>query len=93
MQDFFLSIFAFAHHHATHSIILSIFIYYFVPHVLIFSKFFRGSSKVGFLGYSKGFIVISHILFNMREINVYLIIVSKVFGVTIFLNFCFAIVK
>jgi hypothetical protein len=29
----------------------------------------------------------------MREINVYLIIVSKVFGVTIFLNFCFAIVK
>ncbi len=93
MQDFFLSIFAFAHHHAAHSIILLIFIYYFVPRVLIFSKFFRGSNKVGFLGYSKGFIVISHILFNMLEINVYLIIVSKVFGVTIFLNFCFAIVK
>jgi hypothetical protein len=34
-----------------------------------------------------------YILFSMPEINVYSIIVSKVFGVTIHVNFLFAIVK
>jgi hypothetical protein len=34
-----------------------------------------------------------HILSSMLEIKVYLIIVSKVFGVTIAINFLFAIVK
>ncbi len=58
-----------------------------------FSKFLKGSSKVGSLGYSKDFVVISHILFNMLEINVDSIIVSKVFGVTIIINFYFFIVK
>jgi hypothetical protein len=88
-----LLIFAFAHHHAAHSIVLSIGFSNFIPHVLIFREFFRGSSKVGSLGYSKGFVVILHIMSSMLEINVYSIIVSKVFGVTIFVNFCFAIVK
>jgi hypothetical protein len=49
---------------------------------------------VGFLGYSKGFFVNPHILFRyMLEIKVHLIIVSKVFGVNITVNFIFAIVK
>ncbi len=85
-----LSIFTFAHHHVA---LWSIYFFHFVPHVLIFSKFLRGSNKVGTLGYSKGFVVISHILFYMLEINVYTIIVSKVFSVTIFVNFHFSIVK
>jgi hypothetical protein len=88
-----LSIFTFAHHHAAHSIVLSIYFFHFVPHVLISSKFLRGFNKVGSLGYSKGFVVISHILSNMIEINVYTIIVSKVFSVTILVNFYFSIVK
>jgi hypothetical protein len=88
-----LSIFAFAHRHATHSVVFSICLFHYVPHVLICNKFFKGSSKVGYLGYSKGFVVILHIISNMLEINVYSIIVSKVFGVTIFVNFHFAIVK
>ncbi len=62
-----------------------------MPHVLISNKFFRGSSKVESLGYSKGFVIISHILSSVLEINVYSIIVSKVFGVTILVNFHFAI--
>jgi hypothetical protein len=45
------------------------------------------------LGNSKGAIIISHILSNMLEIKVYSIIVSKVFGVIIVVNFVFAIVK
>jgi len=48
---------------------------------------------VGFLEYSKGFFVNSHILSNMLEMKVYSIIVSKVFGVTIVVNFLFAILK
>jgi hypothetical protein len=88
-----LSIFTFAHRHDAHSIVLSICLFHYVPHVLISSKLFRGLSKVGSLGYSKGFDVILHILSSMFEINVYLIIVFKVFGVTILVIFCFAIVK
>ncbi len=38
-------------------------------------------------GYSKGFFVISHIISNMLEIDVYSIIDSKVFNVTIGVNF------
>jgi hypothetical protein len=52
----------------------------------------KGYSKVGFLGYSKGVFIILHILFSMFEIKVYSIIISKVFGVTIVVNFFFAIV-
>ncbi len=48
---------------------------------------------MSFFGYSKGFFVISHILSRTLEINVYSIIASKVFGVTIGVNFLFAIVK
>jgi hypothetical protein len=88
-----LSIFTFAHRHVAHSTVLLICIFHYVPHVLISSKFFRGPSKVGFLGYSKGFVVISHILLNMLENNVYSIIISKVFSMTSYVNFCFAIVK
>jgi hypothetical protein len=47
---------------------------------------------VGSLGYSKDVFIISHILSNMLEIKVYSIIVSKVFDVTIIVNFLFAIV-
>jgi len=88
-----LLIFAFAHHHVAHSIVLSIFLFHFVPHVLISSRFFRGSRIVGSLGNSKGFVIISHMLSSVLEIDVYSIIVSKVFGLTILVNFCFAIVK
>ncbi len=89
----FLSIFAFAHHHAAHSFVLSICFSHFNPHVLIFSNYLRGFSRVGSFEYSKGVFIISHILFSMFEIKVYLIIVSKVFGVTIAVNFLFTIVK
>ncbi len=44
-------------------------------------------------GYSQGFVVISHILSSILEINVYSIIDSKVFGVKIGVNFPLAIVK
>ncbi len=57
------------------------------------ANFLRGFSHVGSLGCLKGFVVILYILFSMPEINVYSIIVSKVFGVTIHVNFLFAIVK
>ncbi len=88
-----LSIFAFAHHHATHSVVLLIFLFHFVPHILISSNFLKGFNKVGSLGYSKGFVVILHILSRLLKINVYSIIVSKMFGVTILVNFHFAIIK
>jgi hypothetical protein len=88
-----LLIFAFDHHHAAHSVVLSICFFHSIPHVLISMEFFKGYSKVGSLAYSKGFVVILHILSNMLEINVYSIIISKVFGVTIHVNFCFAILK
>ncbi len=45
------------------------------------------------LEYFQGFVVISCILYNMLEINVYSIIDSKVFGVKISVNFLFAIVE
>jgi len=48
---------------------------------------------VGSLGNSKGIFIISHILSSMLEIKVYSIVISKVFGVTITINFLFAIVK
>ncbi len=44
-------------------------------------------------GYSQGFIIISHILSRIFEINVYSIIDSKVFGVKIGVNFLLAIVE
>jgi len=44
------------------------------------------------LRYSNNFFVIMQILSNMLEINMYSIIDSKVFGVTIGNNFLFAIV-
>jgi len=43
--------------------------------------------------HSQGFVVISHILSNMLEINVYSIIDSNVFGVKIGENLAFTIVK
>jgi len=91
---FSLFIFAFTHCDATHSFVLSIFaLFQYVIHVMIFYKCQLTISWVSFLGYSKGFIVISHILFSMFEINVYSIIDSKVFGVTIGVNFFLPIVK
>ncbi len=45
------------------------------------------------LEYSQGFVIISHILFNMLEISVYSIIDSNLFGVEIGGNFPLAIVK
>jgi hypothetical protein len=44
-----------------------------------------------FHGYSKGFLVMSHIISNMLEINVF--IDSKVFAVTFGVNFVLPIVK
>ncbi len=84
---FSLSIFAFIHHHVAYS-----FFVHFDPHVMISSNYLKGSSRVGSLGYSKDVFIISHILSNMLEIKVYSIIVSKVFDVTIIVNFLFAIV-
>jgi hypothetical protein len=59
--------------------------------------YFRANVEGGltwchFLDIPTIFFVISHILFNMLEINVYSIIDSKVFGVTIGVNFLFSIV-
>jgi len=48
---------------------------------------------VSSLGYSKAFIVISHILSSMLEINVYSIRNSKVFGVTFGVNFLLPIIQ
>jgi hypothetical protein len=88
-----LSVFTLAHCHATHSFVLSIFFFHYDPHVLTCSNNFKGSSGVGSLGNSKGIFIILHILSHTLEIKVYAIIVSKVFGVTIAINFLFAIVK
>ncbi len=44
-------------------------------------------------GYSKGFFVISHIIFSMIEINVCSITDSKVFSVTISVKFLLAFVE
>jgi len=48
---------------------------------------------VSSFGYSQGFIIILHILFNMLEINVYSIINSNVFDVKIGVNFLLAITE
>jgi len=53
----------------------------------------RGLEGCDLLEIPKAFFIILHILFHMLEIKVYSIIVSKVFGVTIAINFLFAIVK
>jgi hypothetical protein len=45
------------------------------------------------LGYSQGFVVISHILSSMHEINIYSINDSNVLGVKIGGNFPLAIVN
>ncbi len=87
-----LLIFAFTHHHATHSFVLSKKFSHYDPHVLISSNY-SPSSKVGFLGYSKGVLIILHIISSMFDIKVYSIIISKVFGVTIDVNFLFAIIN
>jgi hypothetical protein len=55
-ERFSLSIFTLTHCHAAHSSILSITLFHFVPHVLIFSKCQRGSNLVSFLGYSNIFL-------------------------------------
>ncbi len=91
IERLFLSIYTFAHRHATHSTVLSITFFHYVPHVLIPSKFLRGFSLVLSLGYSNGFFVILQILFSMLEINMYSIITSNVFGVIVGDNFLFTI--
>jgi hypothetical protein len=88
-----LSIFAFAHRHATHSFVLSICFFLINPHILISSNYLSESSKVGSFGYCKGDFIILQILFSMFEIKMYSIIVLKVCSVTIALNFLFAIVR
>ncbi len=45
------------------------------------------------LGYCQGFVVISHILFSMLEINIYSITNSKVFDVTVGDNLLLAIIE
>jgi hypothetical protein len=53
----------------------------------------EGGNQVSLLGYSQGFVVISHVRSNMLEISVYSIIDSNVFGVKIDGNFPLTIVK
>jgi hypothetical protein len=72
---------------------LSISLFYYIPHVLIYGICWEGTNQVSFLEYSQGFVVISHILYNMLEINVYSIVDSKVFGVKINVNFFLVIVE
>ncbi len=52
-----------------------------------------GLTRCHLLDIPKVFLVVSHILFGMFEINIYSIIDSKVFGVTNHVNFLLAIVK
>jgi ABC-type uncharacterized transport system permease subunit len=92
MKRFSLSIFTLAHRHAAHPFVLSITFFHYVPHVLILNSR-KGSSLVSFLKYSNGYFVISQILSNMLEINVYLIIDSKVLGGTFCVNFLFSIIE
>ncbi len=81
-----LSIFAFAHRHTAHLSILTIALFQYVLHILISSKCQSGTNWVSYFIYSNGFFVISHILSNMLEINVYRITNSMVFSVTIRVN-------
>jgi hypothetical protein len=53
----------------------------------------KGDNQMSFLWHSQGFIVISHILSNTLEINIYyLIIDSNVFGVKLVAIFLFFLV-
>ncbi len=92
MDTFSLFIFTFSHHHATHSFVLSITLFHFVPHVLISNNAGGGPVWYHLLDIPMVFFVISQILSNMFNINMYSIIVSNVFGVTISDNYLFAIV-
>jgi hypothetical protein len=47
-----LFIFAFAHHHTAHSSVLTIALFHFVPHNMIFSKCWKGNNWMSFLIYS-----------------------------------------
>ncbi len=85
--NFSLSIFGLTHLHVAHSFVLLITLFNYVPHVLISRKCQKGSSLISLC--SNDFFVISQILSNIFEINVYLIIDSKVFGV----NFLLPIIK
>ncbi len=49
LQNFFLSILAFAHRQVAHSFVLLIDFFHFVPHVLIFSKCWKGNNQVSYL--------------------------------------------
>jgi len=87
--NFSLSIFGLTHLHVAHSFVLLITLFNYVPHVLISRKCWKGSSLISFLGCFNDFFVISQILSNIFEINVYSIIDSKVFRV----NFLLPIIK
>ncbi len=88
-----LLIFTFAHCHVVHSFVLLIVFSIMIPMFWFLATTWGGSTRWEYLGYSKGVFIISPILSSMLEIKVYSIIVSKVFGVTIVVNFLFAIVK
>jgi hypothetical protein len=92
---FLKSILAFAHchRHAMHSFVLSIALFHYIPYVLIFNKCRKETNQVLSLGYSQGFVVISHILFSMLENNIYSITDSKVFDVRIGVNLLLAIIE
>ncbi len=83
----------FAHHHATHSFVLSIALFHFVPHVPILANAGGGLIGCHFLDISKVLLSFHIFLSSMLEINVYSIIDSKVFGVKIGVNFLLAIVE
>jgi hypothetical protein len=66
---------------------------YYPPCFLSFSECRRGTSWFSSFRYFIVFFVISHILSSMLEINIYSIMDSNVFGVTIHFNFLLAIVE
>jgi hypothetical protein len=84
-----LSIFTFTNHHVTHLVVLSICLFHYVPHVMISSKFLRGLAKLDLLDIPK--VLWSFRIFYLECLR--LIIISKVFNVTILVNFRFASVK
>ncbi len=49
---FFLLILTFVYCHVTNSSVFSITLFHSIPHVLIFSKYRRGTNQMSFLGYS-----------------------------------------
>jgi hypothetical protein len=88
----FLSIFAFAHRHATHSFVLLIGFSHFFPHVLILANTGGGVTECHLFDIPK--VLLSfHIFYksNMLEISVYSIIDSNVFSVEIGENFLLAL--